>query len=235
MNRNLRTGPSTLIMLLATFAIAVTPALSAQASPLSDTIGVRQWSPTAGVGGIFHDWKGRPLVDANIPESANEPPVTVMSLGSDGNLNDVELNVAHGLPNNSDVFLKTTGTVYLLEQGSNEAVSDIITLSFEADPNAFTLIFATLTLQSDPGNFSIPSGTSPKAILTETGSPQDITSAIFDTTAPGATHALSNSPGTYPFAVLVTSDVDVPEPSSLILIVGIFGLAAALRYRPAGQ
>lgn len=35
MNRNLRAGPSTLIMLLATFAIAVTPWLCAQAGPLN--------------------------------------------------------------------------------------------------------------------------------------------------------------------------------------------------------
>ena len=98
-------------------------------------------SATNWAGGVFHDAAGRPVVDFVIPEPASEqtvePPATVMSQDVQGNLFDVELNVAHGLPNNSDVFLNTTGTVYLLEPGSATQVSDIVTLSFTPDPNAF--------------------------------------------------------------------------------------------------
>lgn len=95
----------------------------AQSAQTSDIIGIRIWNPPPiGPGGVFHDAAGRPVVDFVIPEPASEqtvePPATVMSQDVQGNLFDVELNVAHGLPNNSDVFLNTTGTVYLLEPGS---------------------------------------------------------------------------------------------------------------------
>jgi hypothetical protein len=192
----------------------------------SDIIGVRQLLSAGG--GIFHDQNGNPVADQSIAESTPEMPESTSI--------SFEINVAHGLPNKSDVFLNTTGFVYLTEPVTNGQLSDQISIVFTPDPQSFFLVSVDITLVSDPTNLKVP--VSGKNVFDENGNLQDITGPLFDVAQPGAAHPVSNSPGTYPFSVIVQSDVETPEPSSIVLLaVGglvVLGCAAPWR-RPRGQ
>ena len=103
-------------------------------------------------------------------------------------------------------------TVYFVEPGTPNVVSDILQYTVQASSGGFGHIFGTFTSDGDPGSLgTVPGGTLPGDIWLEG-------SGDFIYQAPFFTGVVQTAPG------------DVPEPASmLMLIVG----AAALRRRPS--
>jgi len=190
------------------FPIALLPFFtslpSAHAQVESDVFGVRSnANPGSLVPNLPDFITGQIIQDKVLTEGASETDTIVF------------ITSGIALPPNDVVNPNVTGVAYLGEPDQPTVVSDMVTLS--AAQNGVNIQW-TLTLTSDPANF--PTGL---IDIPESGQQQDVSGYIFIGLI---TPAVPGTAIQFPFHVVVTSDLDVPEPASCALLLPAHGLLA---------